>query len=166
MEYKQCGNLHIVAKKFNTSHIRISKLLKENGYEINNVGKGKNFSDAEIAAMIIDYTESHLTMEEISKKYSIRLKRLRSLFRERKVVVSKWNGHIKKEKSPLIIRKKEERPFKQCPYCKWKTYDIENKSHAFSKHILHKHKISFQEHLKKYPEDERYFLNMLKKEIE
>ena len=163
-EYKQCGNLHFVAKKFNTSHIRISKLLKENGYEINNVGKGKNFSDAEIDAMIIDYTESHLTMEEISKKYTIRLKRLRSLFREREVVVSKWNGHIKKEKPQPLIKTKEERPFKQCPYCNWKTYDIENKSHAFQKHIFHKHNISHQEHLQKYPEDEIYFLNILKKD--
>ena len=97
-EYKKCGNLHSVAKKFNTSHIRVSKLLRDYGVEINCVGKKKNFTEEEISCMISDYIDLHLTMEKISHKYSIRIKRLRSLFRERGVIISKWNGHIKKEK--------------------------------------------------------------------
>ena len=164
-EYKKCGNLHSVSKKFNTSHIRVSKLLRDYGVEINCVGKKKNFTEEEISCMISDYVDLHLTMEEISHKYSIRIKRLRSLFRERGVIISKWNGHIKKEKKKsVVINRKTEKPFKQCPYCFWKTYDIDNKSHAFQKHILHKHNISYVQHLEKYPEDEKYFLNMIKKE--
>ena len=65
-EYKKCGNLHSVAKKFNTSHIRVSKLLRDYGVEINCIGKKKNFTEEEISCMISDYIDLHLTMEEIS----------------------------------------------------------------------------------------------------
>ncbi len=164
-EYKKCGNLHKVAQKFNTSHIRLSKLLKENNIEINNIGKKKEFTEHIISSMISDYLDKHMTMEQISKKYSIRIKRLRSIFKERDVVISKWNGHVKKEKiKPLTCKEKKIKPFKQCPYCQWKTYDIDNKSYAFQKHILKKHNITFKEHLINFPEDEKYFLNLIKKE--
>ena len=48
IEYEKCGNLHKVAQKFSTSHIRISKLLKENNIVINNIGKKKDFSEEDI----------------------------------------------------------------------------------------------------------------------
>ena len=105
IEYEKCGNLHKVAQKFSTSHIRISKLLKENNIFINNIGKKKDFSEEDINHMIDDYVINHMTMENISKKYSIRIKRLRNIFREKNVIISKWNGNAKKEN--LLNKRKE-----------------------------------------------------------
>ena len=46
---------------------------------------------------------------------------------------------------------------KKCPYCDWETKDIDNKSGAFEMHLITKHGITKQEHLKKYPEDKEFF---------
>ena len=103
--YEELGSLHKVAKLYHTSHIRVASLLRDNGYVLKNIGNGKVFSDTEIASMISDYIENHLTTEEISKKYSIRIKKLRAIFRENGVKISKWNGHIKKEKIIFFIQR-------------------------------------------------------------
>ena len=52
---------------------------------------------------------------------------------------------------------------KKCPYCDWETVDIENKGGRFSEHIKNAHGLTPEEHLKKYPEDEKYFVNFLKR---
>lgn len=46
---------------------------------------------------------------------------------------------------------------KKCPYCCWKTSDIENKSGAFEQHLNKIHNISKEEYLKSYPEERDYF---------
>lgn len=160
--YEDCKNLHKLSNRFHISHIKISALLKENGVKINNVGKRRDISEEELSCMIEDYEVNNLNMEEISKKYGVRLKRLRSMFKERCVNVSKWHGHIKKEKTTSSRTKKmsvQKREHKTCPYCGWKTYDIENKSSAFVKHMKKAHAdIPIEEHIEKFPSDEKYFI--------
>lgn len=160
-DYNELNNLHKVAKKHNTSHLRISKLFKENGIMINNHGMRRDLSEDELNDAIFDYNVNHLTMEQVALKYKINIKRLRNIFKDNNVNINRWNGHITKEKikSKKII--KVDRPFKKCPYCDWKTYDIDNKSHAYAKHILHIHNKTIEEHLEKYNEDEFYFEKML-----
>lgn len=51
-----------------------------------------------------------------------------------------------------IIQEKDNENVKKCPYCNWSTIDLENKSGAYTTHIL-SHEISIEEHLLKYPED-------------
>ena len=51
-----------------------------------------------------------------------------------------------------IIQEKDNENVKKCPYCNWSTIDLENKSGAYTTHIL-SHGISIEEHLLKYPED-------------
>lgn len=51
---------------------------------------------------------------------------------------------------------------KKCPYCDWETVDIENKSGAFEMHIKKFHGINPEEHLKKFPEDEKFFKGVFK----
>lgn len=51
-----------------------------------------------------------------------------------------------------IIQEKDNDNVKKCPYCNWSTIDLENKSGAYTTHIL-SHGISIEEHLLKYPED-------------
>lgn len=51
----------------------------------------------------------------------------------------------------------KDREVKKCPYCNWVTNDIENRSGAFSIHILKKHRMTKMDYLEKHPEDKRYF---------
>ena len=51
-----------------------------------------------------------------------------------------------------IVKEKNNENIKQCPYCDWSTIDLENKSGAYTTHIL-SHGITIKEHLEKYPED-------------
>ena len=90
-EYEECGNLHKLAKKFSTSHIRLSNLLKENGVKIRNIGRRKDFTEDDINSMINDYNINNMTMGEVSKKYDIRIKRLRAIFKERNVKIARKN---------------------------------------------------------------------------
>lgn len=164
--YKECSNLHKLSKRFHTSHIRLSKMLKESGFEINKLGKERIISCEELDDMICDYDKNGLTMAEISLKYRVRIKKLRQLFKENDVQISKWHNHVKKvtEKKPRLIKKNISDKTKKCPYCGWETIDILNKSNAFEKHIRKCHQdVNIDEHLKKYPEDKLYFLTYFKR---
>lgn len=151
--YEKYKNLHKVAEELHTSHIRLSNIFKENGIEINNIGKSRVMSEKEIDEAINDYLNNHLKMEEISRKYNVRIHKLRDIFRVNDVIISKWNGHVKKEKPPKIVRIKKIVETKECPYCGWKTKDVSGKAHSYQMHLVHKHNIDIDEHLTKYPED-------------
>ena len=47
--------------------------------------------------------------------------------------------------------------YKKCPFCDWKTKDIENKSGAFEKHLFKKHGMTKNEYIDKFPNDRAYF---------
>ena len=156
--YEKYKNIHKVAKEMHTSHIKLSALLKENGVEIYNVGKSKILSENEIKSAINDYVTNRMTTVEISKKYHIQIKKLRKIFKENNVNISRWNGHVKKEK---VKKEKPEKPItetKKCPYCNWETVDVKGKGHSYAIHLVHKHNIDLNTHLGKYPED-KFFLN-------
>lgn len=55
------------------------------------------------------------------------------------------------------IKYEEQKPTLKCPYCDWETYDINNKSGCLTIHIKDFHKIPIEEHLKKFPNDAKYF---------
>ena len=92
-----------LAKKYHTSHIRISKLFKENGINIQNIGKRRDVTDGEIKKWIEEY-DNGLSMEQLSKKYGVRVKKIRSIFRDYGVTIAKWRNHIKKEKPHYALR--------------------------------------------------------------
>jgi len=60
----------------------------------------------------------------------------------------------------ILIRDKET---KKCPYCKWETCDIDNKSGYFQTHLKEKHNLSIEEHIENFPQDLEYFKNYNKK---
>jgi uncharacterized Zn-finger protein len=55
------------------------------------------------------------------------------------------------------IKEVENNEVKKCPYCDWKTKDVENKSGAFEVHLITKHNITKVDYLKEHPEDKLYF---------
>ena len=57
----------------------------------------------------------------------------------------------------------DDKPTKKCPYCNWKTHDIENLSGAFEQHILKEHNVNVSEYLQNHKEDEKYFKSFVAK---
>ena len=164
MLYYKYKSLHKVAKELHTSHIRLSKILMENGVNINKIGNARELTKEELNEAIDDYLVNHLKMEEIAKKYKIRIHKLRNIFNENGIKISKWNGHIKKEKlKPVKNKKIDDAEYKICPYCGWKTKDIFGKAHSYQIHLVHKHNIDLDAHLSKYPDDLIYLKDEIKR---
>lgn len=57
----------------------------------------------------------------------------------------------------IVLEDYVEKETKKCPYCKWETTDIHNKSGMFMTHLLKEHNITREIHLEKYPEDRKFF---------
>jgi hypothetical protein len=47
--------------------------------------------------------------------------------------------------------------YKRCPYCEWKTTDINNRSGAFLNHLLYEHGMKKEDYLSEHPEDTELF---------
>ena len=77
--YEKHKSLHKVASILHTSHLRISQMLKDNNYTIQNIGKrNDNISKDEINSIIEDYTNG-MGIYLLCEKYhmgKIRLKRI------------------------------------------------------------------------------------------
>lgn len=150
--YHEVRSTHKVGDMLGMCHRTVSKILRENNVEMENIGKGKTVCGEVVDEMVKDYTVNHMKMEEISAKYGVYTKKLRRIFKERGVSISKWNGHVKKEKAKKTKKVKESKPTMKCRYCEWETSDRENKAHAYIKHIVKCHK-SVREYLEDYPGD-------------
>jgi len=57
----------------------------------------------------------------------------------------------------LSVRNEKNNPVKKCPYCKWETEDIDNRSGAFVIHLRNEHNKTIEEYLNDFPEDKEYF---------
>lgn len=159
--YRVIGNLNKVASHFHVTKERIKGILTSNGVEIKRQGNRKTVSNETILLMIADYEMNHMTIEEISEKHGVYVKKLRRIFDEHGISVGKWKFHEKKpcnKKTENSSKtQKPNKETKQCPYCEWKTYDIYNKSYAYAKHICGHHSVSVREHVKAYPDDSPFF---------
>lgn len=100
--YAEHGSIKKLASLFHTSNNRMMALLEQNGIKTKNVGNKIDLKKSDIELMIRDYDVKKMTMPEISKKYGINLVKLRSIFRENNVEISKWHGHIKRKTTSRI----------------------------------------------------------------
>lgn len=170
MAYNETPNLHKVAKEFHTSHIRIAEILRENGVVVQNAGKRIDVDKESMDKIIEEYQSNNITMADVAEKYSVPLKKLRKLFRENGVTISRWNGHEKKVSCPKTTR--EPKVVKKCSLCKWETTDIENKANSYQTHLKRVHGYTdtdFLKHAENYPEDIPYIiheLNRLKNKVQ
>lgn len=161
--YQETGSLHKTAQILHTSHIRLSELFKENCVEIYNVGKRRDITLDDIRH-IKNLYNANTTIENISKQLGITVKKIRTILHKENIITGRWHNYIKKAKVAVKkIKKENNKPFKQCPYCTWKTYDINNYSHAYPKHIMNEHQITIEEHLTHYPDDKQYFEKIIKR---
>lgn len=162
--YKINGSLHKTAKILHTSHIRLSELFKEHHIKITNIGKRRDVTDGDIELVKKLYLDG-FTISDISNRLKMTVKKVRKILKESNIKTGRWHNYTKliKATKPIKKNKKEERPVKKCPYCNWSTYDINNYSHAYPKHILQEHESNISKHLSSYPEDLFFFEKILKR---
>lgn len=61
-----------------------------------------------------------------------------------------------------IIENTEEVFLKECPYCNWKTKDLENKSGQYTYHLLIKHNITIEKYISEFPSEIVLFETFIK----
>ena len=162
--YKETGSLHKTAKILHTSHIRLSNLFKACNIKISNIGKRRDINNDDIELIKKLYNDG-LTISEISEKIKMTVKKVRKILKECNVKTGRWHNYKKQSKTTTLVikNKKEDKPFKKCPYCEWTTYDVNNYSHAYPKHIIQEHESNIDKHLSIYPEDILFFEKILKR---
>lgn len=162
--YKTNGSLHETARILHTSHIRLSTLFKQHYIKIANIGKRRDISDGDIELIKKLYLEG-VTISDISEKLKITVKKVRKILKESNIKTGRWHNYTKPSKTINSINKSEKgnKPLKKCPYCNWYTYDVDNYSHAYSKHIIQEHESDINKHLSFYPEDLVFFEKILKR---
>lgn len=100
--YEEYGSIKKLAVLFHTSNGRMIKLLAENGIKTKNIGNKIELKKKDISLMIRDYVSNNMLMSEISEKYDINVTKIREIFRENGVKISKWHNHIKRRSTSRI----------------------------------------------------------------
>ena len=60
--------------------------------------------------------------------------------------------------------KEKEIQIKKCKYCDWNTFDIENKSGAYTSHLNNSHNIDIESYIKNFPKEKILFKTFVNKE--
>lgn len=173
-------NIYDVCAKYHIGKLKVKDILKSNGVELRKRGKQacdkSNYVvsdfhipkykvedgfyyvaiDKENGVSSNDYmNEAGFLTTHIKNTYNVEIP---SLY-DRRIYYMK-TGNYWWEQWFDIVKKKKEDTIK-CPYCDWESVDINNKSGAYTSHIL-SHGISIEEHLKQHPNDK----NIFKKQIQ
>lgn len=180
IDYKNGFSINDICKKYHIGKLKVKTILKEHNIGIRNKGNQKinnNFivNDYHIKKYIeeegfhyvaIDrnngfktndfMNEGGILTSHIKKTYGVKIP---SLYDRRLYYMS--TGNYWWEQWFNII-KEENKKVKKCPYCEWETIDTDNKSGAYTLHIL-SHNISIEEHLIMYPEDKCLLEKQIKK---
>ena len=133
---KQALNEDFVVKDF-----KIKKYVEEEGFHYIAVDKqtGITFNDyMNLGGFLTSYIKKQYNVE-IPTLYDRRLYYMRT-------------GNYWWEQWFDIVKEKNNDNVKKCPYCDWSTIDLDNRSGAYTTHIL-SHGITMQKHLEKCPED-------------
>ena len=170
-DYLNGMNIYGICSKYHIGKLKVKDILLSNGIEIRKRGKQsldksdyivqdfhikkyeeeKGFHyiaiDKNNDICFNDYmNEGGLLTTHIKNTYNIKIP---SLY-DRRMYYMKTGNYWWEQWFDIIKEKDTE--VKSCPYCDWTTIDLENKSGAYTSHIL-SHGITIEEHLLKYPND-------------
>lgn len=173
-------NIYDVCAKYHIGKLKVKDILKSNGVELRKRGnQACDKSDYVVSDFHIpkykvedgfyyvaidkengvssnDYmNEAGFLTTHIKNTYNVEIP---SLY-DRRIYYMK-TGNYWWEQWFNIVKKKKEDTIK-CPYCDWESVDINNKSGAYTNHIL-SHGISIEEHLNQYQNEEYLFHNQVK----
>lgn len=124
---------------------RKKKYINNNVYQYIVYDENSDFESTDI------YNLGGVLTTYIKEKYQILIP---SLYERRMYYMTTgdywWEQYLKYKKINKL-------PHKKCPFCKWTTIDIENKSGAFEMHLLKQHNITKQKYIEIKPEESLYF---------
>lgn len=145
----------VTHEKYVIEDFKEKKYVNGNGYHFVAVDKNTGVESSDI-----DNSSGFLTTY-IEKAYNIKTP---TLYDRRQYYMTTGNYWWEQW---LTVEKREDKKTKKCPYCEWRTYDVDNKSGSFRCHLKKKHGIEVQDYVKEHPEDKEYMtfanptLNML-----
>lgn len=124
--YNENKSLHKTSKILHISHIKLSKLFKENNVRINNVGNKRDISDKEIKTILKLYNNNE-TIDNISKKLHITVKKISKILNDNNIKTGRWSNNEKKEnfilkkqndfiKKALLVHKNENIDYSKVEY--------------------------------------------------
>lgn len=173
--YLDGNGIESICKHFHIGKLKVKKILSDNNISIKKKGAQKIMrklvvSDWRIekypiidgyhyiASSKIDKTIYDDYMNQggyltsyINKKLGIEIP---SLY-DRRIYYMETGNYWWEQWFDIILT--QDKPTKKCPYCDWKTTDIENKSGAFEVHLREVHGIDKLTYLKEHPEEKDYF---------
>lgn len=178
-------SVETLAKKFGVGKIKIKKILDSNNIPIRKRGCQKTIGNStEIEnSKIKRYKSNNKKLIAVCKKTGKQYKDINNLsgtltehiLSEYGDVPVPTNTYQRKKyeithgkkwfEEYFDIKEIEKDEIKKCPYCNWKTTDIENKSGAFQIHLYNEHNITINEYIKTNPNEINYF-KKYKKNIE
>lgn len=88
---------------------------------------------------------------------------LPSAFKRRNVFNTTGKYWYEEKFFDLIENNNVIKPIKKCQYCEWVTIDLENKSGAFTSHLINEHAISILNHISRFPDDCKLFKTAIQK---
>ena len=175
-DYKNGSNIYTLCEKYKIGKIKVKNILKANNIILRKRGKQPLNSEEFVVKdfrvkkyeehdgyhyVAIDRNNGFQTKDymnrggnltsHIEKEYGI----ISPTLYDRRLYYMRTGNYWWEQWFDII--EKRDKDVKKCPYCNWETSDIENKSGAFSIHLLKEHGMTKMEHLDKHPEDRHFF---------
>lgn len=129
---------------------KIKKFLSKKGEHYIVFDKNSDFSTTDIDNL------SGILTTYIEKTYGVVTP---TLYERRKYYMKTGNYWWEQWLAVRLVKNDE---VKKCPYCDWKTVDVNNRSGAFAEHLKKRHNMSKSEYIKEHPEDREYFKSISK----
>ncbi len=145
IEIKKRGRQKIDESEFIIKDFKKEKYIQKNGYHFEVFDPKTEFRSVDIK------NKSGVLTTYIEKEYGIATPTLY----DRRMYYMRTGNYWWEQW--LNVEEKENNQKKKCPYCDWKTNDIENKSGSFEVHLITKHNITKKDYIKEHPEDKEYF---------
>jgi hypothetical protein len=157
-------SMHKIAEILNCSYTKIQKELNSYSFNINNPYKkidGKNLiaicKSTKKEFLDYDNRSGSITTHLLSLYPNIEL----PSHYKRKDILNKTLKYWYHDYFDFEYRDIKETV--KCRYCEWETEDIENNAGSYMNHMLNVHNINVDDHIKIYPEDNKFFKNYTRK---
>jgi len=181
-DYKNGMDIYSVCAKYHLGKLKVKKILTENGVDIRkrgaqsknkpyvlsdwNIEKFKNeegyhyiaiskFGDGFTTKDYMNY--AGVLTSYIRDKFGVEIPTLYDRREYYKLTGNYWWEQW------FDIKKEADTPTKKCPYCDFKTVDVDNNTGAFEIHLNEVHNKTVQEYLEEYPNDKKYFKGYYRK---
>lgn len=168
---------HKLAERFKVGHKKIRQILLDNNVKINNKGgqvKIGNSSDIESKKINRYLSSDEYELAAKCKKTNIIINDPNNLSGKlTKHIIENYGdvwipkNNYQRKKYEVLNNKKwfeeffdiikiEKKQTRKCKLCEWETTDTENKTGCFEQHIIKQHKITIEDYLISYPDEQKY----------